>query len=214
MRFCVSFVFLLYSSGPCYCTYTHAWHLVMSLHERCVTQHPDSLGKITPVSGREKLSLPEVLDFPFCYLLSVGEFSCGQHGYNAPAICPQTDLLAAKQPAPVHTLKISLLLSQFPLCSLTMSFVPAFLTLYLISSVSIPVSTLHLLLLLSSPLSLSVRGLMWDCKWSSLTSISGYQGSICVAQYQAGHSASLTLSQGRTGRQMKLLTHKHGARPP
>lgn len=114
MHFSVSFVFLLlYSSGPCYCTYTHAWHLVMSLHGRCVTQHPDSLGKITPVLDREKRSLPEVLDFPFCHLLSVGEFSCGQHGYSGPAIYPQTDLLAAKQPALVHTLRISLLLSQF-----------------------------------------------------------------------------------------------------
>lgn len=39
-----------------------------------------------------------------------------------------------------------------------------------------------------------VRGLMWDCKWSSLTSISGYQGSICVAHYQAGHSLPLRCS--------------------
>lgn len=44
---------------------------------------------------------------------------------------------------------------------------------------------------LSLTISPSVRGLMWDCKWSSFTTISGFQGSICVAQYQAGHSAPL-----------------------
>lgn len=47
---------------------------------------------------------------------------------------------------------------------------------------------------LSLAISPFVRGLMWDCKWSSLTSISGYQGSICVAHYQAGHSLPLRCS--------------------
>lgn len=49
-------------------------------------------------------------------------------------------------------------------------------------------------LALSLAISPFVRGLMWDCKWSSLTSISGYQGSICVAHYQAGHSLPLRCS--------------------
>lgn len=49
-------------------------------------------------------------------------------------------------------------------------------------------------LALSLAISPFVRGLIWDCKWSSLTSISGYQGSICVAHYQAGHSLPLRCS--------------------
>lgn len=36
----------------------------MSLHGSCVTQHSDSLMKITSVLGMEKLPLPEELDFP------------------------------------------------------------------------------------------------------------------------------------------------------
>lgn len=69
----------------------------MSLHGRCVTQDPDPLRKITSVIGREKLPQPEVLDFPLCSLPSVGEFSCGQLGCRAAAICARSDLLAAKQ---------------------------------------------------------------------------------------------------------------------
>lgn len=209
MHLCVSFVFLpLYSSGPCYCTYTPAWHLVMSLHGRCVTQHPDSLGKITLVLDRGKLSLPEVLDFPFCHLQSVGEFSRGQRGYSGTAVSPQTDLLAAKQPVLVHILRVSLVLAQFP--SALPSWALFLLCLHCIwfrlsrslfhitpSPFPVPPSVL---------ISPSVRGLMWDCKWSSLTSISSYQGSMCVAQYQPA-TASLTLSQAR----LKLFTHKHGA---
>lgn len=123
----------------------------MSLHGRCVTQHCDSLRKITSVLDTEKLPLAEVFDFPFCYLPSVGDFSCGQHGCSAPALCPQTDPLAANSQL-LYTL--SLLLSQFSSSlSLTLGFVPAFLTLYLIPSVSVPASTLHLLFPILLPLS-------------------------------------------------------------
>lgn len=107
-------------------------------------QHPDSLRKITSVLGREKLPLPEVLDFPLCYLPSVGDFSCGQLGCRAPAICPQTDLLAAKQPSLVHTQAFSTFSLFFFSLSLW-GFISTFLTLYLIPSVSIPASTFHLL---------------------------------------------------------------------
>lgn len=62
---------------------------------------------------------------------------------------------------------------------------------------------------------LSPSGLMWDCKWSSLTSISGLKRSICVAQYQAGLSASPMLShKGERDRQIKrpeLLIRKQAA---
>ncbi len=116
----------------------------MSLHGRCVTQHPDLLRKITSVLGRERLPLTEVLGFPLCYLPSVGDFSCGQHGCKAPAICAQTDLLAAKQPARAQTRAFSSPSSSLS-HTLTPGFVTAFLTLYLIPSVSIPTFTLHLL---------------------------------------------------------------------
>lgn len=93
-------------------TYTSGWHLMMSLHGRCVTQHCDSLGKITSVLDRGKLSLPEGLDFPFCCLPSVGEFSCGQLGCSAPAtvhrrICWQQNSRIS------CTARLSLFLSQF-----------------------------------------------------------------------------------------------------
>lgn len=75
-----------------------------------------------------------------------------------------------------YTLGLSLPLSQFP-SSLSLGFVPGSLTLYLIPPVYIPSFTLHLLFppscFLSFAISPSVRGLMWDCKWRSLTSISG-----------------------------------------
>ena len=93
-----------------------------------------------------------------------------------------------------------------------LGFVPALLTLYLIPFVYIPASNLHLFpFLLSLPLAISstVKRLMWDHKWSSLTSISGYQGSIRVAQYQAGHSASLTLSQGEWAAKWNALNSSH-----
>lgn len=101
-----------------------------------------------------------------------------------------------------HSQAFSTSFSAFPVLSLSLTpgFVLAFLTLYLIPPVSIPAYTLHLVFFFSPKLALSlaispfVRGLMWDCKWSSLTSISGYQGSICVAHYQAGHSLPLRCS--------------------
>lgn len=126
-------------------TYTHAWHLVMSLHGICVTQHHDSLRKITFVLDREKLPLPGVFDFSLCYLLSVGAFSCGQHGCSVPAtlyvhrqICWQLTASSC-----THSGFLCFFLS-FPFLSPTPSFVASFLTLYLIPSVSIPASTLHL----------------------------------------------------------------------
>lgn len=194
----------------------------MSLHGRCVTQHPDSLRKITSVLGREKQPLPEVLDFPLCYLPSVGDFSCGQHGCRVPAICPQTDLLAAIQPALVHTLAFSTSFSVFCFSPSPphSGFVPAFLTVYLIPSVSIPAFTLHLLFFPPS-CSLSVPCYLSLCQGANV----GLQMKqldfhlrlpkidMCCSVSGRTLSASPTLSRGRTGRQMKqpqLLTRKHG----
>lgn len=185
----------------------------MSLHGRCVTQRPDSLRKITSVLGREKLPLPEVLDFPLCYLPSVGDFSCGQQGCRAPAICPQTDLLAAKQQALVHAQAFSTSFSVF-LSSLSLwAFVPAFLTLYLIPSVSIPAFTVHLFFPLPRYLSLC-QGANVGLQMKQLDFHLGLpEIDMCCSVSGRTLSASPALSQGRTGRQMKLpplLTRKHG----
>ena len=194
-------------------TYTHAWHLVMSLHGRWVTQHPDSPRKITFVLGREKLPLPEVLYFLLCILLSVGDFSCGQHGCSVPTACPYADLLAGKQPALYFSTSLSLFLVSFSLALF-------FLTLYPIPSVSFPASTLHLCrpIPLSPSPSPPVRGLMWDCKWGSLTSISGSQRSICVAHYQPEHSLPLWRShKGDRASKWSALNSSHvnmACKPP
>lgn len=190
----------------------------MSLHGRSVTQRPDSLRKITSVLGREKLPPPEVLDFPLCCLPSVGDFSCGQHGCRAPAICSQTDLLAAKQAALAHTQAVSTSFSVFLFSlSLTLGFVPASLTLYLIPSVSIPAFTLHLPfpILLSLPRYLSLcQGANVGLQMKQLDfHLRLPEIDMCCSVSGRTLSASPTLSQGRTGRQMKhhqLLTRKHG----
>lgn len=146
----------------------------MSLHARCVRQHPDSLRKITSVLDREKLPVPGVLYFPPCYLLRVGDFSCGQHGCCAPAIRLHTDLLADKQPVPAHTVRLSLLLFQLSPFSLSLSHSGLCSCFpYTVSDSTCLYPCLHLTprffffspkLALSLAISPFVRGLMWDCK--------------------------------------------------
>lgn len=193
----------------------------MSLHARCVRQHPDSLRKITSVLDREKLPVPGVLYFPPCYLLRVGDFSCGQHGCCAPAIRLHTDLLADKQPAPAHTVRLSLLLFQlspFSL-SLTPGFVLAFLTLYLIPPVSIPAYTLHLVFFFFSqacslPRYLSLcQGPNVGLQMKQLDFHLRLPGiNMCCSLSGRTLSTSPMLSRGRMAKQMKrpqLLARKH-----
>lgn len=151
-------------------TYTQARHLVMSLHGRCVTQHPDSLMEITSVFRQAEAATARGVGFPSA-IYCAGDFSCGQHSYRAPALRPRTDLMAAEQPALVHALASS----TRPSLSLSLGFVPVFLTLYLIHSVYPRFHLKPPSPLTSFPRSLPISpsGLMWDCKWSSLTPIAG-----------------------------------------
>lgn len=110
MHLWFSFVFflLLYSSGPCY------------LHSR-LTSSGDFTCEMCNTT-------PRFTDEDnLCFRQGEG-FCCGQYGDRAPAICPQTDLLAAKQPALIRTLAFS----AFSSLSLSLGFVPALPTLYLI----------------------------------------------------------------------------------
>lgn len=142
-----------------------------------------------PVLGWEKLSLAGV-GFPSSLFTEWGELWSAW----CRAICPDTDVMAAKKSAIVNTRTLSTsfsFFSHFVLCPCRS---------YTVSGSICLCAGFHLTPRLCNPLAISpsVRGLMWDCKWSSLTSISGYQRSICVAQYQAGHSsASLMRESGK-----------------
>lgn len=99
-----------------------------------------------------------------------------------------------------HSQAFSTSFSAFPVLSLSLRalFSPSLHCIWFHLSLSLPTPYTSFFfspkLALSLAISPFVRGLMWDCKWSSLTSISGYQGSICVAHYQAGHSLPLRCS--------------------
>lgn len=130
MHFWLSFVFLLplYSSGPCYLHSSSTSSDVFTL-EMCNTTPWFTDGDNLCFRQAEAATARGV-GFPSA-IYRAGDFSCGQHSYRAPALCPQTDLLAAKQPALVHALASS----TRPSLSLSLGFVPVFLTLYLIHSV-------------------------------------------------------------------------------
>lgn len=184
----------------------------MSLHARCVRQHPDSLRKITSVLDREKLPVPGVLYFPPCYLLRVGDFSCGQHGCCAPAIRPHTDLLADKQPAPAHTVRLSLLLFQLSPFSLSHSGLCSCLP-YTVSDSTCLYPCLHLTPRFFFPQACSLPRYLSLCQGPNV----GLQMkqldfhlrlpgiNMCCSLSGRTLSASPMLSQERMGKQMKRL---------
>lgn len=194
----------------------------MSLHARCVRQHPDSLRKITSVLDREKLPVPGVLYFPPCYLLRVGDFSCGQHGCCAPAIRLHTDLLADKQPAPAHTVRLSLLLFQLSPFSLSLSLRALFLLslhcIWFHLSLSLPTPYTSFFFFFSQVCSLPrylslCQGPNVGLQMKQLDFHLRLPGiNMCCSLSGRTLSTSPMLSRGRMAKQMKrpqLLARKH-----
>lgn len=173
MYFCVSFVslLLLYSSGPCY------------LHSSLTSSDVFTWGvcNATPWFTEEdnlcfrrgEAATARGVGFPSLLFTERGRFLLRSAQLQSPLLY-------------VHKL----------ICWQSNS---GFHFFFLSFSPTLFLPSLHCIwFLLSLPHYLSfVGGLMWDCKWSSLTSISSCSRSICVAQNQPGHSLPVWRSQER-----------------
>lgn len=215
MHCCVSFVFLrlLYSSGPCY-LHSHLTSSDVFTWEMCnttpwFTERDNLCFRQGDAATARGVGFPSAI-YRAWEISPAVSMAAEPQLYIHRLICWQLTASSSTVHTQAFSTSFSFFLSSL---SLTPGFVLAFLTPYLIPSVSIPAFTLHLLFPLprylflcqGANVGLQMKQLDYHLRLPEIN--------MCCSVSGRTLSASPTLSQGRTGRQTKrpqLLTRNHG----